>query len=307
MDDNFTTGTDCRFDEIMAALHGLLKDRREMTTMLKEMNRNVQRVCSVATTLNPLRLSNPFQLGSRLHRIGQDSSCQVIRWLDAQCCHHRSELRLQRLASKSFGAGGRRWRVHQSMQLRKCDGRPGQGGRLLALAGKFRGFEKEIGDGFQADDAPLSCCFSCFGHGCNDPWMIEEVTRPVAGAPAGHLRLVRLDVGINRLHSAERVLHEALLLFGQARPYLPRRRRHAEPTPVSRRMLYSIYRGLATMEPQYIGRGCLVRVSGRVDGERGSKVCNHSRLWPGSPLGIITNPAAGPDSGAPPGLSQGVR
>jgi cob(I)alamin adenosyltransferase len=43
MDDNFTTGADGRFDEIMAALHDLLKDRREMTAMLKEMNRNVQR------------------------------------------------------------------------------------------------------------------------------------------------------------------------------------------------------------------------------------------------------------------------
>jgi predicted nuclease with TOPRIM domain len=43
MDDNFTTGADGRFDEIMAALHDLLKDRREMTAMLKEVNRNVQR------------------------------------------------------------------------------------------------------------------------------------------------------------------------------------------------------------------------------------------------------------------------
>ena len=43
MDDNFTTGADGRFDEIMAALHDLLKDRRETTAMLKEMNRNVQR------------------------------------------------------------------------------------------------------------------------------------------------------------------------------------------------------------------------------------------------------------------------
>jgi predicted RNase H-like nuclease (RuvC/YqgF family) len=43
MDDNFTTGSDGRFDEIMAALQDLLKDQRETTTMLKEMNRNVQR------------------------------------------------------------------------------------------------------------------------------------------------------------------------------------------------------------------------------------------------------------------------
>ena len=55
------------------------------------------------------------------------------------------------------------------MQLRKCDGCPGQRGRLLALTGEFRGLQKEISDGFQADDAPFSCCFSCFGHGCNDP------------------------------------------------------------------------------------------------------------------------------------------
>ena len=75
------------------------------------------------------------------------------------------ELRLS-ASPVEFRCWRSRWCVHQSMQLRKCDGRPGQGGRLLALAGEFRGLKKEIGDGFQADDAPLSRCFSVLR-----PWL----------------------------------------------------------------------------------------------------------------------------------------
>jgi BMFP domain-containing protein YqiC len=57
MDDNFTTGADGRFDEIMAALHDLLKDQRAMTAMLKEMNRNVQRGLDRPPSLSADRLA----------------------------------------------------------------------------------------------------------------------------------------------------------------------------------------------------------------------------------------------------------